>query len=166
RGYQKRTYVQGQDLVEMDGLSIQKQVADSYVRLRDEMLEQDLSLFIASGYRSSTKQRSLFLEKVGDINTSEILSGIHHDRLEYALERSALPGYSKHHSGFAVDFACGKDYVVFGFGFTECYDWLSKNNFEQAKRFGFIPSYPDNIPNQGPNPEPWEFVWVGVENIK
>ena len=40
------------------------------------------------------------------------------------------------------------------------------DNFYNAKRFGFIPSYPDDLNAQGPNPEPWEFVWVGVDLIE
>jgi len=31
------------------------------------------------------------------------------------------------------------------------------------KRFGFIPSYPENSGKQGPEPEPWEYVWVGED---
>src|SRR5690606_25521512 len=39
-------------------------------------------------------------------------------------------------------------------------------NYANAKRFGFIPSYPPDGGKQGPEPEPWEFVWVGVEVIR
>ena len=28
-----------------------------------------------------------------------------------------------------------------------------------------MPSYPFGIDDQGPNPEPWEFVWAGAVNI-
>ncbi len=29
-----------------------------------------------------------------------------------------------------------------------------------------MPSYPDDVEDQGPNPEPWEFVWVGTGLIR
>ena len=74
--------------------------------------------------------------------------------------------HKKHHSGFAVDFGCGNDYLVYEFASTDCYAWMSKNNFENTKKHGFIPSYPTDAANQGPDPEPWEFVWVPVERIR
>ena len=39
---------------------------------------------------------------------------------------------------------------------------MAANNFAEAKRHGFVPSYPAGAGPQGPRPEPWEFVYVGV----
>ena len=47
------------------------------------------------------------------------------------------------------------------FGDTAAYRWLAEDNFKIARRFGFVPSYPAELPGQGPSPEPWEFIWVG-----
>ena len=41
--------------------------------------------------------------------------------------------------------------------------WLSKNNYYNAKRFGFIPSYPPDGAGQDPDSEAWEYVFVGIE---
>ena len=48
-----------------------------------------------------------------------------------------------------------------GFGSTPAFAWIAANNYENAKRFGFVPSYPPDATSQGPNPEPWEYVFVG-----
>lgn len=63
-----------------------------------------------------------------------------------------------------MDFGCNSDNLV-NFKTTSCFTWISKNNYENAKRFGIIPSYPSGASNQGPNPEEWEYVWVGEPNV-
>ncbi len=73
----------------------------------------------------------------------------------------SLPGTSKHHAGYALDFRYPSG--TFGeFRSTPDYAWLAADNFAVPKRHGLIPSYPDDAESQGPNPEPWEFVWVGT----
>lgn len=166
RGYQQRGFANESDLIWFENVQTRPEVKDAYITLRNEMLQEGIRLHLVSGYRSSTSQRFIFKDKIGVINQSEIPTGIHDQKLDEVLSRSAIPGYSKHHSGYAVDFGCGNDYLVYSFAETECFDWMSANNFENSKKHGFIPSYPDNVESQGPNPEPWEFVWVGVQNLK
>jgi LAS superfamily LD-carboxypeptidase LdcB len=166
RGYQRRVFADESQLVWLEEKRTQKKVRDNYIAMRNEMKKENISLHFVSGYRDSSHQRKIFKNKMGNINISKVSSGIYDKKIDKTLEISSIPAYSKHHSGYAVDFGCGNDYLVYTFNETECYDWLSENNFENAKRFGFIPSYPDEVEKQGPNPEPWEFVWVGVETIK
>ncbi len=134
--------------------------------MRNEMKKNNISLHFVSGYRGADLQKNIFLRKLGNIDTSKILSGLYDKKIDKVLTRSSIPGYSKHHSGYTVDFGCGNDYLVYSFAKTDCYKWMSENNFENTKRFGFIPSYPEGVGRQGPEPEPWEFVWVGVKNIE
>ncbi len=166
RGYKKRTFARKSDIIDFEEIKTRKNVSDAYVRMRNEMKEQGMLLFFVSGYRSSLTQRNIFKNKIGEINISGILKGEYDEKIVEVLNISALPGYSKHHSGYAADFGCSNDYLVYSFAETECYEWMSANNFENTKRFGFIPSYPNGLSEQGPNPEPWEFVWVGVDYIK
>lgn len=72
---------------------------------------------------------------------------------------------SKHHGGYAIDFRY-PDGIYGSFRWSPGIAWLAKDNFAAAKRNGFIPSYPDDVGDQGPNPEPWEFVWVGADLIR
>jgi uncharacterized protein with LGFP repeats len=77
----------------------------------------------------------------------------------------APPGFSKHQSGYTIDFRASG--VGGGaFGSSRLGQWLAADNYAAAKRHGFIPSYPSGAGAQGPEPEPWEYVWVGVPAIE
>lgn len=75
-----------------------------------------------------------------------------------ANQFSADQGYSEHQLGTAVDLTSpeGKD-TFFGFEKTKGYKWLLEN----AYKFGFILSYPQN--NTYYQFEPWHWRFVGVE---
>lgn len=166
RGYQQRGFADETELISFEGTKTRPEVKNAYINMRNEMLEEGIRLHFVSAYRSSTHQRRIFTNKINIANPRDILTGAHDAKIDEILIVSSIPGYSKHHSGYAVDFGCGNDYLVYSFNETECYAWLSENNFENAKRFGFIPSYPEGVESQGPNPEPWEYVWVGSDYIK
>ena len=87
--------------------------------------------------------------------------------IDRMLQTSTIPGFSKHHTGYTLDITdltSGMDFTEFAQ--TEGFKWISANNYLNAKRFGFIISYPEGVTNQGPEPEAWEYVWVGVEVLK
>ncbi len=70
---------------------------------------------------------------------------------------SAEQGYSEHQLGTAVDFTTKKiGEKLVGFDTTPAYTWLTQN----AYRFGFILSYPQN--NRYYIFEPWHWRFVGV----
>jgi D-alanyl-D-alanine carboxypeptidase len=116
-----------------------------------------------SAFRSPEFQRDLFMDRLGTrgVTSSQILSG----NADYAINENfkvtAVPGYSRHHTGYAVDFWC--EDRSGNFGNSICFTWLKANNYLHAKEFGWIPSYPEDADEQGPEPEPWEYVWVGRE---
>lgn len=166
RGYVQRPFADESRLVEIEGHRTQVELKNAYIHMRDAMQKEGIRLHFVSGYRSSTDQRDIFRNKLGDIDLDSITDGSYDGLLDTVLEVSSIPGYSKHHSGYAVDFACGNDYLVYEFSETECYAWMSKNNFERTKVYGFIPSYPEDLVDQGPRPEPWEFVWVPQEYLQ
>lgn len=113
--------------------------------------------FIArSAYRSEGTQRTMFRER---------LNGTSDASIEAALRWAAPPGMSKHHGGYAIDFRY-PDGTYGTFRASPGYAWLVRDNFDAAKRHGWLPSYPDDVENQGPNPEPWEFVWVGIDLVR
>ena len=71
---------------------------------------------------------------------------------------SADQGYSEHQLGTAVDFTDSKISAGFsGFEKTTTYQWLVQN----AHRFGFVLSYPEN--NTYYRYEPWHWRFVGRE---
>ena len=155
RGYVLRPQA-GEELVSSDGILMQPQAAEAWKELKAAAREAGLQFVVSSAYRSISSQRWWFNTKL--IGTSD-------EALYSTLKWYSAPGTSKHHSGYTLDFRYREG--TFGtFRNTPDYAWLSADNFYNVKRFGFIPSYPDDVSDQGPNPEPWEFVWVGVDRIR
>ena len=155
RGYVLRHVASG-GLTAADGGPMQPQAAAACAQLKAAARNSGMRFIVSSAYRSPDAQRTQFLSKLGGTSDSAI---------DAALTWWSIPGTSKHHSGYALDFRYADG--TFGeFRTTPDYAWLAADNFYNAKRFGFIPSYPDDGPAQGPNPEPWEFVWVGVDLIR
>jgi D-alanyl-D-alanine carboxypeptidase len=155
RGYVLRPTA-GDDLASVGGVPMQPQAAAAWEELRAAARAAGHDFVVSSAYRSPDSQRTQFNSK---------LRGTSDEAIDAALTWYSIPGTSKHHSGYALDFRYSDG--TFGeFRDTPDYAWLAADNFYNAKRFGFIPSYPDDVTAQGPNPEPWEFVWVGVDLIR
>lgn len=51
------------------------------------------------------------------------------------------------------------------FATTDACKWLRAGGYLNARRFGFVPSYPVEAPTEGPVAEPWEWQWVGVDAL-
>ena len=154
RGYKRRA-LPNRALTQVDGRLLQPEAAEAWQALRATAREAGLTITLTSAYRSEANQAALYRRKAG--GTSETA-------INRALQLVAVPGYSKHHTGYAIDIAdnAGGHNV---FGDTRAYAWLAADNFANAKAHGWIPSYPNGSELVGPNPEPWEFVWVGTTNI-
>lgn len=109
-----------------------------------------IELAVLSGFRSLDRQTRLIDyrlyngEDIADIST-----------------RIALPGYSEHHTGCAIDIV-EPDHPVLGQGFaeTEAYRWLQVH----AHRFGFRESYPPGN-DHGIIDEPWHWYYTGCEAL-
>ncbi|HEY7468876.1 MAG TPA: M15 family metallopeptidase [Acidimicrobiia bacterium] len=155
RGYVLRP-VAGEGLGSADGVPMQPQAAAAWEQLKADARAAGLGFIVSSAYRSPDSQRSQFVSKLRGTTDADI---------DAALTWYSIPGTSKHHSGYALDFRY-RDGTFAEFRSTPDYQWLAADNFRNAKRFGFIPSYPDDVSEQGPSPEPWEFVWVGVDLIE
>jgi len=102
-----------------------------------------------SGFRSVADQKHLFFDvkaQRGQVTTKR-------------AEVSAPPGYSEHHTGYAVDIGDGKTPATNlspTFENTTVFKWLEKN----AAYYSFEISFPkDNA--QGVSYEPWHWRFVG-----
>ena len=152
RGYTRRPMALS-PLAEVDGYLLQPPAAAAWRELVAAAARQSYALVLESGYRDEFTQAVVFtqgLDGYGDV------------QIDARLQFSAPPGYSKHHTGYAIDVG---QHGKFVFATSPAYRWMAADNFDVAKRFGFVPSYPTGSPPQGPIPEPWEFVYVGVEAI-
>ena len=108
----------------------------------------------ASGFRTFAQQRTLFNAQVAKRGSPEA-----------AAKTSAPPGYSEHHTGYAIDltdgtFAQNQD-ISSAFATSPAYQWLVEN----AVNYGFELSFPENNP-QGVAFEPWHWRYVGSSQAR
>ncbi len=167
RGYQKRNIANENRLEKIDGELLQPEAREAFERLRLAGRKDGINLILVSGYRSVVEQKNLFNSRfVPYFSPEQIINKEADSVLDKLLSTSSVPGYSRHHTGYTFDLGCS-DRNLLGFKNTKCYEWISANNYLNAKRFGLIPSYPEGVVSkQGPDPEAWEYVWVGVEKLK
>jgi len=154
-------------LAAKDGLELQEQVYDPWLQLQSKARNEGLKMTITSSHRSIDTQRRLFVSRLSaeGVNVDDVAAGLADEQIDKVLATTSPPGYSKHHTGYTFDLLCG------GFAFTNfenstCNTWLKANNYQAAKEYGFIPSYPIGADLQGPNPEAWEYVYVGTELLR
>jgi D-alanyl-D-alanine carboxypeptidase len=171
RGYRLRQQADEDVLVAEGRHSLQREAMNAWLDLQAAARAEGVELELISAYRSVDRQRQIFLRELRRVsrqgtgreaNAREIAAGQGDRWVEEVLRYSSIPGFSKHHSGYTVDISDPSRGRAFtDFQFTEGFAWISALNYLNAKRFGFIPSYPDGAEGQGPEPEPWEYVWVG-----
>ena len=154
RGYQRRPEP-NRPLVAVGRHRLQPEAAAGWESLRAAAAGAGFDIRIRSAHRGHSAQLAVFRKHFQDTSPAA---------LDLTLTLVAPPGYSKHHTGYALDLSEGSGDFNY-FGGTASYRWLAADNFANAKAHGWVPSYPQGSKPTGPNPEPWEFVWVGATNI-
>lgn len=109
-----------------------------------------------SGFRTIEQQEKLFYSQIQRYGSAQA-----------AAKLSAPPGYSEHHTGYAIDLTDGnfvkdkiKD-ITYEFAKSEAYKWLNIH----AEEFGFELSFPENNP-QEISYEPWHWRFVGLPDAR
>jgi hypothetical protein len=117
---------------------------------------------VISGFRSPDTQRALFLRNLP--SAAAIAAGTADAAVDLAMHWVAPPGFSKHQTGYALDLAApgGTQNQFVGSAGER---WLSAGNFANARRHGFVPSYPAGATAMGAFAEPWEYVYAGVDAL-
>lgn len=116
--------------------------ASAWVAMRDAACADGIELILISAFRSMARQAELLAAKLAKGMT-----------LEQALEYSAYPGHSEHHSGNAIDIGTpSARHLEEEFEITPAFFWLTAN----ARHFGFSLSYPRGNP-YGIAYEPWHW---------
>lgn len=129
---------------------LRKPAAEALEELFREAREEGLELFAISGYRSYSRQETIFSANAA------------RDGEEAANQYSARPGESEHQTGLAMDVSSpSNDYALtVDFGETAEGKWLANH----AHRYGFIIRYPaDKTDITGYQYEPWHLRYVGEE---
>lgn len=117
---------------------------ENFNKMKNAAKEDNLDIYISSGYRSYSKQSTIYDRYVKQ------------DGKEEADAFSARPGHSEHQSGLAVDLNIIND----SFANTKEAKWLAENCY----KYGFILRYPKGKSNEtGYKYEPWHFRYVGVD---
>ncbi len=112
----------------------------------------NIRLVPISGFRSIQDQNYLFFQ----------LAQARSLRPEERADVSAPPGYSEHHTGYAVDLgdrAAPATDLTPNFDKTPGFKWLATH----AARYGFELSFPQDNP-QGISYEPWHWRYVGNQD--
>ncbi|MDJ0648924.1 MAG: D-alanyl-D-alanine carboxypeptidase family protein [Xenococcaceae cyanobacterium MO_188.B19] len=130
-------------------IKLKKSAATEFRKMQSAARQQGIILTAISGFRDEATQQYLFFEvkKNRGQDTST------------RAEVSAPPGYSEHHTGYAVDIGDGKvpgTNLSTNFEKTAAFRWLDKN----AARYSFELSFPKNN-SQGISYEPWHWRYVG-----
>jgi LAS superfamily LD-carboxypeptidase LdcB len=148
------------------GMLLQERAAQPWLDMQAAAKKDVVALGISAAYRSASEQLSIFLSRFTPRQASpqRVASGYFDRQIGEALAMTAPPGYSRHHTGYTVDIMCDNNINQI-FENTPCFRWLSLDNYKNAKTFGWIPSYPEGTASQGPEPESWEYVWVGVDAL-
>lgn len=124
-----------------------KQAWNAYVRTHSTT--GSTNMFITSGYRTYADQQTIYNSYSAETRDTY----------------SARPGYSEHHTGYAIDITLASSDPTTGFVATcrSMAEWLEQHCWE----YGFILRYPQNKQSiTGYIYEPWHFRYVGVENAQ
>jgi D-alanyl-D-alanine carboxypeptidase len=130
-------------------IKLRAKAAEKFLAMQAAARASGVILLPISGFRSISQQEYLFFK-------------IKEQRAQVASQRaevSAPPGYSEHHTGYAVDMGDGRAPATNlspSFDRTAAYQWLAKN----AAKYSFELSFTqDNL--QGISYEPWHWRYVG-----
>ncbi len=131
---------------------LKKNAAAKFLAMEQDARSQGIILEPISGFRSVQDQRYLFFK-------------IKEERKEPTTKRaevSAPPGYSEHHTGYAIDIGDAKNpstNLNRDFDKTDAFGWLQRN----ANKYSYEMSFPHNNV-QGVRYEPWHWRFVGDQD--
>lgn len=132
-----------------NSLKMRPAAASKFQEMQAAAKADGVNLTLLSAFRDVKTQEQLFF-------------GVKEQRVQNATKRaevSAPPGYSEHHTGYAVDLGDGKapaTNLETDFAQTPAFRWLQQN----ALRYSFEMSFPPNN-IQGVSYEPWHWRFVG-----
>ncbi len=136
---------------------LEKEAAKAWESLKNYVREQGIRFDICSGFLSiqyQTNKYNDFLSRNG---------------LKLTRKRIALPGFSEHHTGLAIDCDFFKDGDWAGICSDEFGDSNSETKFIHSilPQFGFILRFPaDKSSITNMQYEPWHIRYVGIELAK
>lgn len=128
---------------------LRKSAARAFREMQSAARADGVNLVVLSAFRSIEQQQSVFFNVKAERNQAATKRA----------EVSAPPGYSEHHTGYAIDLGDANvpsANLNQGFERTKAFRWLADN----AARFNFELSFPEGN-RQGVSYEPWHWRFVG-----
>ncbi|MBD3881935.1 D-alanyl-D-alanine carboxypeptidase family protein [Phormidium tenue FACHB-886] len=127
---------------------MRKPAAEKFMEMQAAARVQGIELVPLSGFRSMEDQSHVFFDVKAERGQTPVTRA----------EVSAPPGYSEHHTGYAIDVGDGERLdlnLQTEFESTRAYQWLKDN----AVSFNFELSFPKD--NKRVSYEPWHWRFVG-----
>ena len=134
---------------------VEAEALEKYYELRNALAEEEIYILLDSTYRTVAYQEDLaqrFAKEYG---------------LDYVRKYVAVPGYSEHHTGLAIDVCLriGNLIVDDNDEMIACRNIFAKVHARLAD-YGFILRYPEGKEDiTGYSYEPWHFRYVGSPEI-
>jgi D-alanyl-D-alanine carboxypeptidase len=133
-------------------IRLESTAAAQYRKMYDAALQDGATLTPYSGYRSTSRQKTNFDNKIS------YYVGRGYSRtqaINLAAQRILPPGCSEHEAGLAMDIVCAAEW----FKDRKEYRWLLEHGWE----YGFILRYPaDKTELTKIDYEPWHWRYVGI----
>lgn len=132
---------------------MRKEAAEHLELLFKAAEKANIEIFAVSGYRSYDRQVDVFAAKASQVGEQAAATVV------------AVPGFSEHQTGLAMDISSRSINLELIEKFEETKEgiWLADN----AYKFGFILRYPKGKEDiTGYQYEPWHFRYVGIEVAK
>ena len=136
-------------------IQVEKKALEQFNKLKEALHEEGVDIVLDSCYRSVKRQQEIwdqFTEEYGE---------------EYTKKYVAVPGYSEHHTGLAIDVALYKDgkYIYDNDEMIAEKDIFAKVHAKLAD-YGFILRYKEGKEDTtGYGYEPWHFRYVGSVEV-
>ena len=134
---------------------VEREAYERFLELREALLAEGIQIELDSCYRSVEAQQDIwdrFTEEYG---------------IDYVKKYVAVPGYSEHHTGLAIDICLVKDGVTI----DENDDMIAEREIfavihSKLADYGFILRYPEGKEDiTGYGYEPWHFRYVGYVEL-
>ncbi len=145
------------DVKDFEGgtIQVEKEALEKFNELRDDLLKEGVDIELDSVYRSVKRQQEIwdqFTEEYG---------------LDYVKKYVAVPGYSEHHTGLAIDVCLKKDgkFIYDNDEMIAEKEIFAKVHAKLADH-GFILRYLEGKEDvTGYGYEPWHFRYVGSVEV-
>lgn len=132
-------------------VSIHRSALNQYRAMIKAAQRDGVILMPISGFRSERYQQELYDRQLGKLGS-----------VESATTINAPPGYSEHHTGYAIDFGDGtkpETNTRLSFEQTPAFAWLKSHAAKYSFEMSFAKDNPDRV-----SYEPWHWRFVGTRN--